>query len=395
MLMSVHKHRAMLCKSALACLFVSAWQTLSIAQSSATVSGDHAEATAGQPFTLHLTFDTAATCDHGINFPLANQSGSQAVMLQGTLAVGQDTADVRTVISKDFSGEFVSNSPASGKPQLVPCSGYSIYKELSIPTVTLNVKPIPDPNSHPSTVKVELSLTQEQFLDTKIAQLNTLLSQIDTRVDADGHDSRELRNFLAGIVDKAEAYLTMTEKEYQRVILKPGESLPPFFADFHRKYDDLHAELRAPIPGERATLTTEAHLIYVQQTLQRRPPVGSLPPSNNQSGSSPIVATGVKSLVEDNASTYKIVKVRGSQPKFHATFESQPDGATLYYRPEFDPNFQTWSKPTNIYGADLPLGWYVFKFHRDDCQDEPVRTINPNENVDPDISVEFVRCKKR
>jgi hypothetical protein len=394
--MSVHTRCTMLCGSALACFFMmGAWETLSFAQSSATVSGDHAEATAGQPFTLHLTFDAAATCEHGINFALGNLSAGQVVLLQGRLVVGQSTADVSSVISKDASGEFLSNTPTFGKPTLVPCSGYSIYKELSVPTVTVNIKPIPDPNSYPSTAKVELSLTQEQFLDTKIAQLNTLLSQIDTRIDADGRDTRELRNFLAGIVDKAEAYLTTTEKEYQRVMLKPGESLPPFFADFHRKYSDLHAELRAPIPGERASLTTEAHLFYVQQPLQRRPPVANLPPSNNQSGSSPIVAIGVKSLVEDNASTYKIVKVRGSQPKFHATFESRPDGATLYYRPEFDPNFQTWSKPTNIDGADFPLGWYVFKFHRDDCQDEPVRTINPNENVNPDISVEFVRCKKR
>jgi hypothetical protein len=189
--------------------------------------------------------------------------------------------------------------------------------------------------------------------------------------------------------------LTTTEKEYQRVILKPGESLPPFFADFHRKYGDLHAELRAPIPGERASLTTKVHLFYVQQPLQKRPPAPNLPPSNNRSGSRPIVVTGVKSLVQDNSSTYKTVKVQGGQPKFHATFESHPDGATLYYRPEFEPNFQTWAKPTNIDGADLPLGWYVFKFHRDDCQDEPVRTIDPNENVNPDISVEFARCKKK
>ena len=232
-------------------------------------------------------------------------------------------------------------------------------------------------------------------METKVAQLNTLSSQIDTRVDANGQDTRELRNFLAGIVDKAEADLTTTEKEYQRVMLKSDESLPPFFADFHRKYSNLHAELRAPIPGEHANLTTQTHLAYVQLTLQKRPPVAKPPSSNNQSGSFPILATAVKSLVEDNASAYKIVKVRGSQPKFHATFESRPDGATLYYRPEFDPNFQTWSKPTNIDDADFPLGWYVFKFHRDDCQDEPVRTINPNENVNPDISVEFVRCKKK
>jgi hypothetical protein len=395
MLISVRKHPALLCRSALACLVMGAWQASSFAQSSATVGGDHAEATAGKPFTLHLTFDTAATCEHHINFPLSNPSAGQILSLQGALAVGQSTADVSEIISKDFSGEFVSNLPYGGKPSLGPCAGYSVYKQLSIPTVTLNVKAIPDPNSYPSTAKVELSLTQEQFLDTKIAQLNTLSSQIDTRVDADGRDTRELRNFLATIVDKAEADLTITEQEYQRVMLKPGESLPPFFADFHRKYISLHEELRAPIPGERANLNTEGHLIYVQQTLQKRSPAANPPRSNNQSGSFPIVATGVKSLVEENASTYRVVKARGSHPTFHATFESHPDGATLYYRPEFDPNFQTWSKPTDIDGADFPIGWYVFKFHRDDCLDEPVRTINPGENTNPDVSVEFVRCKKK
>jgi hypothetical protein len=107
-----------------ACLLMAAWQSLSFAQSSATVSGDHAEATAGQPFTLHLTFDTAATCEHRVQLALGNQSKMESFVLQGTLGVGQSVTDVSIDrISNDYSGEFVSNMTMFGKPQLLPCRG--------------------------------------------------------------------------------------------------------------------------------------------------------------------------------------------------------------------------------------------------------------------------------
>jgi hypothetical protein len=394
--MLLSRHRMMLARRLLfGVVMMLIAQASSYSQTSATVSGNEAETTAGQSFTLHLTFDKAATCEHYIQVMLGKVDSSEGISLGGVLATGKDAADATGDIPKDFYGQFVSNSTTYGKPTLRPCAGYSASKVLDMPTVTLNVKAIPDPNSYPTAARVELSLTQEQFLDTKVAQLSNLTSKIDTRVDDDGRDTRQLRDFLADIITKAEADLTTTEKEFQRLILKKDESLPPFFNDFHRKYAHLRTELDAPIPGERAGLTVSAHLVYVQQTLQRRPSDSSPGRSGNRSGSTPNVANGTKALIEDNASAYKIVKVQGSQPKFHATFESIPDQATLYYRPEFEPNFETYSKPTNIGGADFPLGWYVFKFHRDDCQDEPVRTINANEDTNPDVSVEFAKCKKR
>jgi hypothetical protein len=111
---------------------------------------------------------------------------------------------VSTVVPEDYHGEF--HSVASGSV-LFPCQGYSVQKPFTATPVTINVRGIPDPNNYPAKADVVLSLTQKQFLDTKIAELNDLSGQIDTRAERSGNDSVELRAFLAGIVEKAEVDL--------------------------------------------------------------------------------------------------------------------------------------------------------------------------------------------
>jgi hypothetical protein len=379
---------------AISCVFIAAGQTLCCAQSSATISGDHAEVTAGQPLTLHLTFDTAASCDRRIYVPLGNVETDFSIELTGTLQTGKNTADVATGIPKDFEGKFVSNNVRYGMPSLGPCPGYSITKKFAAPSISVNVKPIPDPNSYPTSAVVELTLTQNQFLATKIAELEELSSAIDTKVEADGRDSAELRTFLAEIVETAQADLAKTEQEYRTQLLRPNEPVPAFFADFRKQYADLHTELKAPVPGTRASSMEPAHMVYVQETLKRRSPTSSPTRSGNRSGTTPMVANSVKSTLGDNASAYKTVQTTG-RATFHAQFESIPTGATLYYRQAIEPDFSTWSKTTNISGADFTLATFVFKFQLDNCDDEPVRTINPYENTNPDVSVEFKKCRKR
>jgi hypothetical protein len=43
----------------------------------------------------------------------------------------------------------------------------------------------------------------------------------------------------------------------------------------------------------------------------------------------------------------------------------------------------------------LTLATFVFKFHMDGCDDEPVVTIDPYNDTRPDVSVEFKRCPKK
>jgi hypothetical protein len=366
----------------------------SYSQTSATVKMDHGEVTAGETIPIVATFDQPATCTQTARIYMTGpvlSDGSQAVLdFRGTLATGQNTATLTVTIPKDYQGQF--NTVASNSV-LFPCDGYSTAKHFSAPPLTLNVTSIPDPNKYPSKAGVALSLSQKQFLATKIAALNDLSSQIDTRVEENGDDLLLLRDFLAGIVEKAEADLGVTERQYRTELLKPTDTLPAFFADFRRQYAALHDELKAPIPGTRADAEQPARLVYVQQ-LQRRQP--SAPPmkGRNLSGVTPAIAKAVKETVDDNASAYGIVNSTG-RATFHAEFTSFPKGATLYYRQAILPDFQIYSSLTDIPSADFDLATFVFKFHKDECKDEPVRTIDPYSDPSPNVSVEFKQCSKR
>ena len=101
-----------------------------------------------------------------------------------------------------------------------------------------------------------------------------------------------------------------------------------------------------------------------------------------------------KETIDDNASAYRVVSSTG-RAVFHVRFTSQPTGATIYYRQAIVPEFQTWSSPTDVADAELTLATFVFKFHRDGCDDEPVVTIDPYNDTRPDVSVEFKRCPKK
>jgi hypothetical protein len=384
-------------RSVVICLFLALGPGLSYAQSSATIKMDHGEVTAGDRVTMAVTFDRPATCTQTVSiylFGTSDSNGTPSLNFRGDVVDGKDTVTLSVTVPKDYHGEFHS---LANNSFLFPCPGYSAGKPFMIPPVTLNVRGIPDPNKYPTKADVVLSLTQKQFLDTKVAELNDLSHQIDTRVERNGNDITELRTFLAGIVEKAEADLQVTERQYRTELLKPTDPLPSFFADFRRQYSDLHDELKAPIPGTSASVEQSPHLLYVHQTLKPRPPSQTPPRRGNLSGTSPAIARATKQSVDDNASAYGIVNSTGkpSRPEFHATIESLPTGATIYYRQAILPEFKVWPSKTDVPGVDFELATFVFKFHKDECEDEPVVTIDPYDDIHPDISVEFSQCRRK
>jgi hypothetical protein len=196
--------RATLRRGAIICLFWSMGLSRAYSQSSATIKMDHGEVTAGEPLSMDLTFDKPTTCSQTVRVYMVDTAtnGTQGLDVRGQLEAGKDTTTVSTIVPKDYHGEFHSSESSSF---LFPCQGYSVNKPFAFTPVTVNVRGIPDPNSYPAKADVVLSLTQKQFLDTKVAELNALSGQIDTRVEQNGIDSVEIRAFLAGIVEKAEA----------------------------------------------------------------------------------------------------------------------------------------------------------------------------------------------
>ena len=319
-------------------------------------------------------------------------TNTEGLTLRGTLPSGQSAAQVSIAIPKDYAGQFKVVSP--GQTELLPCDGYSVAKQFTMQPLAINVRAIPDPNKYPSNANGAFTLTQKQFLETKAVELKDLSGQIDTRVEANGIDSANLRIFLANIVEKAQADLQATERQYRAEILKPGDPFPDFFADFQRQYDALRTELKAPTPGPKASAYAPVHLVYAQQELKKRPPANTSSPGHNESGTSPAIARATKQSIDDNAAAYRVVSSTG-RPVFHVRFASQPTGATIYYRQAIMPDFQMWSSPTEVHDAELTLATFIFKFHKDGCDDEPVVTVDPYNDTNPDVSVEFRRCSKK
>lgn len=365
-----------------------------LAQSSATVGDTSAEITAGETFAAKLTFDTAATCQQHITIPIG-KAGGDYFYLEGNLQPGQSTVNVSVQFPKDAEGLYQTDARGLPSPDLYPCDGYRNHRKFTVPAIALTVKSIPDPNLYPTSASVSLTLTQKQFLGTKIAALGVLSTAVDTKLEANGNDTPELRAFLEGVVDKADRALSVTEHEYSGLLLKADEKVPSFFADFHKQYRDLRTELRAPAGTRAAQVSVSAHFMRVSQTTMRRHNALDAPAkSGNLSGTVPGNAKAVKSTLDDNASAYKIVQMTG-RAVFHARFESTPSAATLYYRQAIDSEFGTWSKVTNIEDAEFPLATFVFKFHKDGCVDEPVRIVDPYYDTHPDLGIEFKRCDRK
>jgi hypothetical protein len=369
-------------------LLASTAMNCAYAQSSATVEMDHGDVTAGDTITMTLKFDQPATCEQGVIVDIAQSAPRGSYEFLGQLRANSDTATAQLTLPKDTpAGQYRNNNSA-----LLPCQGYSQYKKLSISDVVLNVKSLPDPNSYPTTAIATLSLTQKQFLATKISELDDLSGQIDTRIEENGSDDAQLRAFLAKLVESAQAALVKTKSQYRTQMLKATDPRPTFFADFERQYANLLIEIKAPIPGTRAALQPSGRLVYVQ--LQPRSPAEAKPKGRNLSGTSPAIAKAVKTVVDDNAAAYGVVRSTG-RPVFYAQFTSIPTGAMLYYRQAIQPDFKVWSSTTNIAAQEFELATFVFKFHKDECKDEPVRTIDPYSDTHPNVSVEFRQCSKR
>lgn len=379
---------------AIFCLLGSMLSATSYGQSSATVKMDHGEVSGSErTVTISVVLDEPSPCttDAQMTMTVPNtpsHPGALQVPFQGPVKAGEKNITLTAKVPKDYYGDFHAQNGI-----LYPCEGYSYPKPFSTDALELNVLALPDTKTYPEKAAVALSLTQKQFLTTKAAELDDLATQIDARVEQDGSDTDNLRRFLVVIVNKAETDLRSTERQYKTEILKPTEALPAFFEDFNRQYQHLLEELNAPIPGTSASLEPYPQLLYVQDTLKRRPPSSPHPPGRNLSGTSPGSARNVKASVKDNSSAYKIVNATG-EAKFHIKLGSQPPGATVKYRQVILPDYTDLSRKTNMADEEFSLATSVFKFHKDSCEDEPVVTIDPYNDREPDITVEFKRCHK-
>ena len=354
-----------------------------LAQSDNRIELPQASVTAGDHIDAKLTLQTPVACDTGAHLFFVDAKVHVQFQIVGIINSGQTTVTIGGTIPRDVpAGDY-----ESGQGQLNPCPDYQNSINFTVPAKILNVKAFPNPVHLPNSADLELSLTQKQFLDTKVAQLSALSSELDSGVQDNSAELPRLREFLAGIVDSAEMDLTTTERQYREKILKPQEKSPAFFADFHAQYEALRANLRAPIPGYgKASADLGAGLVRAQ--LRTRTPNEQL------SGTRSPDIIAVWQTIKDNIAAYLIVK--SGRITFRAQLTSYPSGARIQYKKTVDDQFEDYSSPTDVSNASFELATWDFRFHKDGCPDDRALHIDPYQESEPvNVSVEFAHCKGR
>lgn len=354
-----------------------------LAQSSAQIDLPEATLAAGDSFVVTLTFDAPAPCSAQIEVRFVNKEG-KAVDAVGNIEKGQTTAKINTRVPRDFpGGEYIS----SKEGQIWPCPDYSEIRKISLPERILTVKAVPDANRYPAKAELALTVTQKQFLDTKATQLSALNSRLDTEVENPSLEPPQLGKFLIAIVDSAEGALRETERQYGEKILRPGEKMPAFFADFHAQYQALRVTLTGPgpVPGIAQTSLYAAPMLEDIQ-LKNRPEGEQL-----KSARSPDVSA-VWQTIKDNIAAYLFVK-NNNRITFNAQIKSYPTGARIRYRKMIDNVYSDYSTPTDVPHAEFELATWELKFEKSGCKDAASH-IDPYQETEPvNISAELLHCK--
>jgi hypothetical protein len=330
------------------------------AQSEAKVDLLSGTANAGDSIEAKLTLDSPAPCDASVWLgfgPSHPEAGSEGPFnLGGEIKKGETTVTVRMDIPRDFQGgDFVS---AGGS--LLPCPGYQNRHFFRAPKRTLSIRPLPDQTQYPAVANVELLLTQKQFLEAKVAELDDLDNQLNTGLEKN-YTEGSRRALLTEIASKAEDALDATEIQYRQV-MKLSDKTPAFFADFRARYKELLFNLYNQQPSA-ASAENRLGAILLRVQLKERAP-SEQPPS----GWSPD-ASALWQTIKDNISAFRIIEKSG-RITFSASLTSYPTGARVFYRKAIDSEYQDYSSLTNVQNATFDLSRWFFKFHKDGCTDE-------------------------
>jgi hypothetical protein len=340
-----------------------------------------------EPVGANVTLNTPVSCDAYLYVRF--RGADHIVALNTSIKAGEQSVKVKARLPRDLPGGEYKFFDAF----LTPCDGDADQKPISLQGApqTFLVTAYPTPNRYPTGAEVALTVSQRQFFDTKILELNGLSVQLTNHLEDGAADTPQLHGFLIQLVKSARAALDLTEQQYRTQIMKSEGKSPAFFADLRKQYDDLVLDLSNPAPGTTAGSARRPSLVPVQAQLQKRTP--QTQPTNNRSGTLPPSAGKVDSTLTDNAAAYKYVRTTG-RLTFDATLKSLPTGASVQYREVLDSEFTDYSSLTNISGATFELATYIFKFSKAGCADRKLR-INPYQDPHPDIEVEFNDCIRK
>jgi hypothetical protein len=360
-------------------LILSALSAETQAQSSATVSLERVVMNAGEMITGNLTLDVAPTCNGhlGVDFVSDSTPHRGGLGLTGTTRIGNRVVLVLGQTSFDDPGGAFTSGTATFQ-----CDGYRTTHPLTLSDkLHITIVPVPDTNAYPTRVRVELNVSQKQFLETKAHEVDDLLIRFANGIQKYPSTTQVQKDFLVSVIDAAQSALNDAEKEYRKQVLKSDQSLPIFFEDFREHYQDLRTEVRAP---KAAGALESPHLVLAQ--LKKRP--NQQKPSNSLTPD----AEATQHLLEDNKRAYKYVEETGGAI-FTTELISIPAGARVSYRRTTQPDFIDYATLTNVTAATFPMAYLAFKFHKDNCGEDQYLRIDPWDDPKAPIEMEFTKCR--
>jgi hypothetical protein len=362
-------------------------------QTSATVSLEKALFNAGETIQAVLTFDVPSPCPANVGVyltkggkPFGGTPGTDFLILGGQVEKGQSKLTISYTLPFDSSGGEFELSPSISSYLL--CSGYSHQRKFALsdpPHIT--VLPVVDTNLYPTQAKVELTVSQKQFLETKANELDGLLVDFANGIQQYAAATDDQKKFLVSIIDQAQSALDATERAYKQQILKPNEQIPVFFEDFRENYQHLEIEIKAPKTSQTFSLP---NLVYVQVNttqLKKRTNRQPIKPSTTLTPD----ARATQDLIGDNKKAYKYVEDTGGAV-FTTALMSIPDSARVSYKRTTQMDFMDYPTPTNVTVATFPMAYLLFKFHKDNCGEDQFLRINPWDDPHATIKMEFTKC---
>ena len=370
-----------LARSAVLMFILSALSAESLSQTSATVSLERAVFKAGEAVKGTVTFDIPSPCDAGFWIVALRDSGPERVEMDitGNPAKGGQTIAVGTQTAFDDAGGDFTSVSASFR-----CNGYQKMRPITLSNkVHFTLVPVPDTNVYPTQAKVELTVSQKQFLETKAEELDRLQIRFANGIEQYPNTTEDQKQFLVSIIESAQLALNDSEREYKKQILKQDQTIPVFFEDFRENYSDLETDIKARKIVEQGI----APHLELAQLKKRSKPQSPAKPSTTLSPD----AAAVSHLVDDNAKAYRYVEETGGA-MFTTALMSIPPGARVAYRRTTQPDFADYPTPTDVTIATFPMAYLLFRFHKENCGDDQFLRIDPWDNPNATIKVEFTKC---
>lgn len=361
------------------------------AQEIPTVTLDRAKITAGQTLKLTVTFPEAPSYAAPvlIYFSCRRINGAvpqdtpNEINCSGTGQAGSRNVNVSCQIPFDQGGGVYQLEQF----RLGPPPGGSHWRFLKISVPDFEVIPAEDKNVYPTTATASISLDQKQVLQNGAMKVDTLLEQLDTKVEGNAAETKNLKTYLSRMATTAKGELEDVRGQYRQT-LPTGKAEPIFFEDFDRQFTAFIVDVRAPKSANlQEQNLNSAHLLHIQLSSNQTVIVHPTP----LDGSLGPYVSNLAQLLVNLRDAFNMIAGTGSDT-FTISLRSTPPGAAISYR-RIGEDYQDYSSPTDVDQATFPYAMWTFRFSMNHC--EVIKKPNPYIERSPNLTVSMLGCEKR